>query len=468
MSDAVGGSRVLLNDDFNTNGRISGQTWKPNVGPGSFINDTTQMRPELPRAQNGNLQLTMDTFNSGQGGPAYGGRPSFFGSEAISQQLFSVGNGIAYEARARLVDLQDGLIGGIFSYGLDERTRQRDELDWELIPKRGADKPQTNIFLNEVPGQGGDWELHAGYPMNEFHTYRIEWLPNQVRWLVDGNVVRTEKGAAPARDMALHLNIWAAGSNWDTGSPNLTPVRSAAQNRTFTMEVDYARVEELATAVGDNGANRLMGSAAADYMLGGGGADIVRGGNGDDTINGGREATPDDALVPHGDGFGTAGAYAERLYGGNGDDVIAGGEGQELLVGGRGEDSLYGGPGDDALIGGYGADRLMGGEGANLYVYQTARDAPVGGAKVESLLDFNPRWGDLIDLSQVDADATRRGDQAFELIGEDAFTGTAGELRYTVEEDGIRVEADVDGDGAADMEIFIARVSSLSPEDLVL
>ena len=471
MSGAVGGTEVLLSDDFNKNGPINSSIWKPNIGAGSFLGGTTQMRPELPVAQNGHLKLQFDTYNSGQGGPGYGGNASFYGSEAISKQTFSVGQGIAFEARVRLPVAEDGLIGGFFTYGFDNATSLRDEIDWEFIPKRGPQNPQTNIFVNTPPDGEGDWKAPTldGVRLTDFHTYRIEWLPNAVRWLVDDEVVRTERGVTLTHDMALHLNLWGAGSTWDSGSKSLTPVQTASQNRTFFMEVDYATVEKLATALGTNGANRLLGTDNSDWMVGRGGNDIIRGGDGNDTIAGGRES--DDGPVGLGAAPGTdSKAFAERLYGGNGDDVISGGDGAEWLAGGSGADTIRGGGDDDAIFGGRGLDKLFGGEGADCFIYRSVEDArPVG--NLERILDFNPRWGDSIDLSQVDANALESGNQAFDFIGAAAFSAdpaNAGELRYEVVRQGIRVEADVDGDGEADMAFLVKDASTLSDDDLVL
>ncbi len=478
MSGAVGGAGVLLFDDFNKSGTIDSSKWKPNVGPGSFLGGTTQMRPELPVARDGHLLLELDTFNSGGGGPAHGGNPSFYGSEAISQQSFSRGGGgIALEAKVRLPVGEDGLIGGFFSYGYNPGTGLRDEIDWEFIPKRGPINPQTNIFAHVPPDGNGDPKYPAlpGVDLTAFHTYRIEWLPNAVRWLVDGKVVRTESGGnLPTMDMALHLNLWGAGPTWDTGNPKLVPVSTQAQNRAFFMEVDYVRVEKTAVKVGDDGANRLRGSAEADWMVGGGGSDVLRGGAGDDTIFGGDEGgaalrgDAGDALeAPL---FDDGKEFAERLFGGAGDDVLVGGSGEEFLSGGSGDDTIRGGDGDDLIIGGRGIDVSTGGDGEDQFVYQSVRHA-LPGKRLDRITDYKPGQGDGLDLSGIDADIRAPGDQAFEFIRNREFSGDRegpGELRYVELGRGIRVEADVNGDGDADMAFLILGVSHLFPADIIL
>jgi hypothetical protein len=46
----------------------------------------------------------------------------------------------------------------------------------------------------------------------------------------------------------------------------------------------------------------------------------------------------------------------------------------------------------------------------------------------DGIQDFSA--GDLIDLSRIDANTLLDGDQAFEFIGNAAFSKTAGELRF--------------------------------------
>lgn len=470
MSEAVGSSRVLFSDNFNKNGTIDSAKWMPNVGPGSFLGGTTQQRPTLPVAQNGVLKLQLDTYNSGNGGPKDGGAASFYGSEAISRTTFSRDtSGVAFEAKIRLPVAEKGLIGGFFTYGGNETSPTgRDEIDWEFIPSRGPQNPQTNIFVNEQGGTDGAFQAPTlpGVNLTDFHTYRIEWLPGAVRWLVDGEVVRIEKGAVPTKDMALHLNLWGAGASWDSGNPNLVPVGTPGANRTFFMEVDYTKVEALSVLNGNRAANLLQGTDAGDWILGNGGSDTLIGGDGNDSLFGGHEAEADADAPPSSN----LNAYDEQLFGGAGDDLVRGGRGAEWLSGGSGDDTVQGGSGNDVIIGGHGSDRLSGGEGEDLFLYRTLRDA-LPTEPLDRIVDFNARWGDRIDLSRIDADTGTDGNQAFSFIGDAEFSGSpdgAGELRTVALDGSVRVEADVDGDGIADMAFLVFDIAGLTPEDFIL
>ena len=120
--------------------------------------------------------------------------------------------------------------------------------------------------------------------------------------------------------------------------------------------------------------------------------------------------------------WGTSGADAfagsagnDRLDGRGGDDRLSGADGNDVLLGGGGADVLDGGAGNDTLVGGGGADTLTGGAGADVFRYVSLPEAAPPDARLrpEVITAFSRAEGDKIDLSAIDADATRFGDQAF-------------------------------------------------------
>lgn len=60
------------------------------------------------------------------------------------------------------------------------------------------------------------------------------------------------------------------------------------------------------------------------------------------------------------------------------------------------------------------------------------------------------------------------GDQSFNFIGTSEFSGTAAEVRYSVDFRGVVVWGDMDGDGIADLRIDLPDVSSLGADDFIL
>ncbi|HEY0012289.1 MAG TPA: Calx-beta domain-containing protein [Allosphingosinicella sp.] len=128
-------------------------------------------------------------------------------------------------------------------------------------------------------------------------------------------------------------------------------------------------------------------------------------------------------------------------------------DGAFRIFGGTGDDVLRGGAGSDLIFGGLGADTLQGGAGNDIFRYQSVEDSPAMGDR-DGIQDFT--LGDLVDLSRIDTDTETEGDQAFTFIGEAAFSGEKGELRYQNEAGNIwKVQGDVNGDGVADLEFLM-------------
>lgn len=68
----------------------------------------------------------------------------------------------------------------------------------------------------------------------------------------------------------------------------------------------------------------------------------------------------------------------------------------------------------------------------------------------------------------MDADTTVAGDQNFSFIGSAAFSGVAGQLRYSHVNNFTYVEGDTNGDGTADFFIRINGIHALITSDFTL
>jgi hypothetical protein len=127
-------------------------------------------------------------------------------------------------------------------------------------------------------------------------------------------------------------------------------------------------------------------------------------------------------------------------------------DGYFWIAGGAGFDNLLAGAGNDLLIGGLGGDHLYGGAGNDTFRYRSIAES-VSGA-TDGIADFT--LGDIIDLSQIDADTTLAGNQAFNFIGNAAFGNQAGQLRFEhVSGQEWLVQGDVNGDGISDFQIYV-------------
>ncbi len=200
------------------------------------------------------------------------------------------------------------------------------------------------------------------------------------------------------------------------------------------------------------GRDTMFGSAFDDRLWGYSGGDTIWGFDGDDRLNGGGGQ---DML------YGVDGA--DRLKGGKGLDRLRGGDDDDRLFGGKHNDTLWGDDDDDLLVGGLGRDLLFGGDDADVFRFDSIEDSEPGSDHRDRVRDFDP-GEDLVDLVRIDANETQKGNQAFVFIGDSAFTGVAGQLRYS----GGRLEGDVTGDGDADFEVAFSGSPDLVASDLLL
>ncbi|MDA7425975.1 M10 family metallopeptidase C-terminal domain-containing protein [Thalassococcus lentus] len=161
------------------------------------------------------------------------------------------------------------------------------------------------------------------------------------------------------------------------------------------------------------------------------------------------------------------GRFADNLRGDGGANLLAGGGFSDRLYGRSGNDTLDGGAGADALYGNLGADVLTGGDDSardRFIFFSLSESTPEGR---DTITDFTP-GEDRIEISRIDADITQGFRQDFDWIGDDALSGTAGELGYRTEGGNTIVQADVDGDAIADFEIELTGTLTLSESDFLL
>jgi hypothetical protein len=99
-------------------------------------------------------------------------------------------------------------------------------------------------------------------------------------------------------------------------------------------------------------------------------------------------------------------------------------------------------------------------------VFNALSDSVVG-ANRDRIQDFTPDT-DHIDLSAIDANTTVAGKQAFNFIGNAAFSHHAGELQSILAGANTFVSGDVNGDAKADFQIQLRGQLALTRSDFVL
>jgi len=142
------------------------------------------------------------------------------------------------------------------------------------------------------------------------------------------------------------------------------------------------------------------------------------------------------------------------------------------IIGNSAANVISGGGGGDIITGGGGADTLSGGAGRDIFRFTALSDSAPGAADL--ILDFasRPMVGtahpDRIDLSAIDANVNKAGNQAFTFVSN--FTGHAGQLYSSYDSQALvtHIYMDVNGDGVADMTIDLAGQVPLSAADFLL
>jgi hypothetical protein len=158
------------------------------------------------------------------------------------------GTGLIAEIRARMVTPVKGLVGGAFLYKYFPETQNHSEIDFELLTNL-PDQVQTNIYANEPLGVGHpEFASIPQLDMAQFNTYRIEWLPDRVRWFVNNRLVKENSSVVPREGLTLHLNFYAPECNWAIAcDANLQPASSPANNKTYFFDIDWVRVKSSAS-----------------------------------------------------------------------------------------------------------------------------------------------------------------------------------------------------------------------------
>jgi beta-glucanase (GH16 family) len=78
----------------------------------------------------------------------------------------------------------------------------KDEIDYEFV---GVDlqTAQTNYYFQGITNYGNSQNITLSDTFNNYHTYEIDWTPDKITWLVDGQIGRTLE----------RKNTWNATSN---------------------------------------------------------------------------------------------------------------------------------------------------------------------------------------------------------------------------------------------------------------
>ena len=158
-----------------------------------------------------------------------------------------------FEATLQATDVP-GLVTGFFLH----RDSPRQEIDVEITGDR-PDRILANVFYN--PGsEGAKFDYgYRGTPVSidlgfdaskALHTYAIEWEPDEIRWLVDGQAVHRrvlwDPTPIPHLPMTLHVNTWPTRSQELAGRLALRALPASALLRRIAVDaVDADALAQL-------------------------------------------------------------------------------------------------------------------------------------------------------------------------------------------------------------------------------
>ncbi|MEZ5742979.1 MAG: CAP domain-containing protein [Sphingomonadaceae bacterium] len=232
------------------------------------------------------------------------------------------------------------------------------------------------------------------------------------------------------------------------------------------------------------GNDRLDGGPGSDAMLGGLGNDIyVVSDAGDSIFEFAGEGTdsiysyvnytaPEDVenLILRGAArVGTGNAEANSLAGTTGDDTLTGLAGNDRLFGKSGNDTLLGGADNDRLYGDRGQDTQTGGTGLDQFFFRDVLDSSNQAAFADRITDFTQTEFDKIVLTDIDADETNGSatDEAFSFIASEAFTAP-GQVRFEHVGGDTHVFGNTDADLFPEFAIVLTGTITLTSGDFIL
>ena len=272
--------------------------------------------------------------------------------------------------------------------------------------------------------------LAVGYFAGKYLAQGIEMGAN---WAID-----SVKGEAPPQ-----LKLEAAGTaspkptwsyNVDTGVFKWLDAKAEAKYGQYLTLLDINPKPVGLKLVGD------LYDDKDDFLLGHGGSDTMSSGAGNDLL------------------YGAAGN--DSMSGGKKNDILYGHAGKDTIMGGDGGDFIFGGKGGDRILAGKGADALTGEAGKDRFVFTTVKEIGKGSAG-DTIYDFR-RGPDKIDLSAIDANTHKSGNQTFKWS----------QLTKTVVQDDwkpyLLVEGDTNKDGIPDFSLKLVGLAAVSAADFIL
>jgi beta-glucanase (GH16 family) len=204
----------------------------------------------------GIASLSLNTYDAAHPG-------SFAGTEIYTNQSFTRGSGLEFDARVRTDAMPSGFVTSFFTYVFNADSTS-DEMDFEVLSKQinanpvppSAGQPIDLTTFHNWTGDPNDYfdGIHhtastptvAGLNLNDFNTFTIRWLPDHTEWLINGVLVASTTEALADSPMPIHMNFWAPDNSWsDAYNAAEQPTTNPLANQSYFYDVDYVSVETI-------------------------------------------------------------------------------------------------------------------------------------------------------------------------------------------------------------------------------
>lgn len=114
-----------------------------------------------------------------------------------------------------------GACAGMFTYRPPPQNAptQVQEIDIEILTSgpdnvvQYTNQPSVDRHGNPVPDSTVNGSLPSG-SWGEWNVYRLDWMPNQSSWYVNGISVANVTDQVPTDPSGLFLNMWSDGGDW--------------------------------------------------------------------------------------------------------------------------------------------------------------------------------------------------------------------------------------------------------------
>ncbi len=159
----------------------------------------------------------------------------------------SIASTASYRYGSFKAELQPPRVSGLVTGMFLHRNGPRQEIDIEFLGK-DTSKMLINVFYNPGPEttkleygyRGTPTIIDLGFDAAEgFHTYEIDWRPNIIRWLVDGECVYErnmwQPTPIPDEPLQFNLNLWHSRSKEFAGGLAAAKLPASASIRSMQI-----------------------------------------------------------------------------------------------------------------------------------------------------------------------------------------------------------------------------------------